>query len=79
VGSDYGVSEAASVALELALVPRGGGEPVWRAEYSFTQEPLTYNLWNLWGVLRGGPRWLTAAELARIGVDEAVSRLASAR
>jgi hypothetical protein len=74
-GSDFGVRRPASVALALLLVPAGATEPVWRADYAYTQEPLTYNLWNLWGVLRGGPRWLRAAEIARIGIDEAITRL----
>jgi hypothetical protein len=77
-GSDYGVAEPASVALRMILVPRGGAEAVWKADYAFTQEPLAYNLWNLWGVIRGGPKWMTAGELARIGIAEAVSRLAGA-
>ncbi|MGH7819499.1 MAG: hypothetical protein ACREQ9_06990 [Candidatus Binatia bacterium] len=75
VGSDYGASEPASVGLTLLLVAAGADAPMWQAEYSFTQLPLSYNLWNVWGVLRGGPKWLTAGELARIGIDEAVSRL----
>ncbi|MEA2626161.1 MAG: hypothetical protein QOD06_2206 [Candidatus Binatota bacterium] len=74
-GSDFGVRRPASVALALLLVPAGGTEPVWRADYAYTQEPLTYNLWNVWGVLRGGPKWLRAAEIARIGIDEAIARL----
>lgn len=76
VGSDYGVSEPASVSLQILATPAGRKQATWRADYSFTQEPLAYNLWNFWGVLRGGPRWLTADELARIGIDEAVDRLA---
>ncbi|MBI2964168.1 MAG: hypothetical protein HYY35_10475 [Deltaproteobacteria bacterium] len=76
VGSDYGISEPASVSVQVLATPAGRKQAAWRAEYTFTQEPLAYNLWNLWGVLRGGPRWLTADELARIGIEEAVDRLA---
>jgi hypothetical protein len=75
VGGDFGVSEPASVALRILLVPAGRAEPVWRADYAFTQEPLTYNLWNFWQVQRGGVKWLTAAEIAKIGIDEAIGRL----
>jgi hypothetical protein len=78
VGSAYGVSEPASVSLQLLLVRARQQDAAWKADYSITQEPLAYNLWNLWGVLRGGPKWLTAEELAKIGVDEAVARLAAA-
>jgi hypothetical protein len=79
VGTDYGALTPASVALEVLVVRRGASAAAWRAEYSFTQEPLAYNFWNLWGLLRGGPRWLTARELARIGVEEATARLFSTR
>ena len=77
VGSAYGVSEPASVSLQLLLVRAGRKDPSWKADYTFTQEPLAYNLLNFWGVLRAGPKWLTAEDLARIGVDEAVNRLAA--
>ena len=50
----------------------------WRADYTQTQEPLAYNLFKLWAVQRGGAKWLTADELAKIGVDEAVKELAAA-
>ncbi len=77
VGGDYGATEASSVGLELRVVSTKEKAVVWKADYAVTQEPLTYNLWNFWQVLRGGAHWLTAAELARIGVDEAVARLAA--
>ncbi len=79
VGSDFGVTQPASVSIQVLLVPVGEKRAVWKADYTFTQEPLAYNLWNLWGLLRGGLKWLTADEIARIGVDEAVKRLARGR
>ena len=75
-GSDYGASDGATVSLKVLLVPAGTKQASWSASYTIHQVPLTYNLWNFWGVLRAGPRWLTADELAHIGVDEAVTRLA---
>jgi hypothetical protein len=75
-GGDYGVSEPASVSIQLLAVRAGQKQPDWRADYTVTQEPLAYNLWNFWGVVQGGMRWLTVNELARIGVDEAVRQLA---
>ena len=77
VGSAYGVTEPAAVSIQMFVVRAGQKHPVWTADYTFTQEPLTYNLLNLWGV-RGGPKWHTADELAQFGVDEAVRRLAAA-
>jgi len=75
-GGDYGVSEPASVSIQFFVVWAGQKQPDWKADYTVTQEPLAYNLWNLWGVVQGGMRWLTVNELARIGVDEAVRQLA---
>ena len=65
------------MSLQLLLVRAGRKDASWKADYTFTQEPLAYNLLNFWGVLRAGPKWLTAEDLARIGVDEAVNRLAA--
>ncbi len=78
VGTAYGVTEPASVSLQVLLVRAGQKQAAWRADYTQTQEPLAYNLWNLWGFVRGGLKWLAAADLARIGVDEAVKELAAA-
>jgi hypothetical protein len=78
VGTAYGVSEPASISLQVLLVRAGQKQAAWRADYTQTQEPLTYNLWNLWGFVRGGPKWLAADDLARIGIDEAVKELAAA-
>jgi hypothetical protein len=78
VGSAFGVAEPASVSFQVLLVRAGQKHAVWRADFTQTQEPLTYNLWGFWKVQRGGLRWLTADDLARIGVDEAVKRLAAA-
>lgn len=77
VGSAYGVTEPASVSIQFLLVPAGEKQPAWKADYTVTQEPLAYNLRSLW-VARGGPRWLATDDLARIGIDEAVGRLAAA-
>jgi hypothetical protein len=76
-GSDYGASDGATVSLRVLLVPAGGKSAVWSADYSIHQVPLTYNLWNFWEVQRGGLRWHTADDLAAIGIQEAVKRLAA--
>jgi len=76
-GSDYGASDGATVSLSVLLVPAGAKQAVWKAGYTIHQVPLTYNLWNFWEVQRGGLRWHTVDELAAIGIDEAVKRLAT--
>ncbi len=76
-GSDYGATDGATVSLRVLLVPAGAKTAAWSADYSFHQVPLTYNLWNFWEVQRGGLHWHTADELAAIGIQEAVKRLAT--
>ena len=76
-GSDYGATDGATVSLRVLLVPAGAKQAAWKADYTIHQVPLTYNLWNFWEVQRGGLRWHTVDELAAIGIDEAVKRLAT--
>ena len=76
-GSEYGASDPAAVSLVVMLVPSGGKHAVWRGGYTFQQAPLTYNLWNFWAFQQGGFRWQTVDELTKIGIDEAVKRLAA--
>jgi hypothetical protein len=74
-GSEYGSRHPASVAFDLALYSVESGRTVWREEFDQTQEPLSSNLLNWWQFWRAGPRWFSAAELARLGVEKLVSDL----
>ena len=74
-GSEYGSRQPASVAFRLALYSTESGRTVWHGEFDQTQEPLTSNLLNWWQFWRAGPRWFTAAELSRLGVEKLVSEL----
>ncbi len=78
VGTEYGASEAASVWFELQLVAVSSGAVVWHGEFDHTQEPLSSNLLNWWMFWRAGPRWLSASELAGLGVDELFPRMTAA-
>jgi hypothetical protein len=69
VGTEYGASQPASVWFELGLVRVSSGEIVWKGSFDKTQEPLTSNLLNWWMFWRAGPRWLSAGELAGLGID----------
>ena len=48
VGSACGVTEPASVSLQVLLVRAGEKQATWRADFTQTQEPLAYNLLNFW-------------------------------
>jgi hypothetical protein len=69
VGTDYGATEPASVWFELGLVAVSSGKVVWKGRFDQTQEPLTSNLLKWWMFWRAGPRWISASELAGMGVD----------
>jgi hypothetical protein len=85
VGTDLGATQPASVSFDLGLVAVSTGEVLWRGRFDQTQEPLTSNLLKWWMFWRAGPRWMTASELAGLGVDRlfrdmtaTVNRLGSA-
>jgi Peptidoglycan-synthase activator LpoB len=77
VGTEYGVSQPASVWFELALVAVSTGDVAWKGHFDQTQEPLSSNLLNWWMFWRGGPRWFSAGELAGLGVDRLFKDLTS--
>jgi hypothetical protein len=75
VGTEYGASQAASVWFELDLVAVATGDIVWHGVFDQTQEPLTSNLFNWWMFWRAGPRWISAGELAGLGVDQLFAQM----
>jgi len=43
---------------------------VWEGKFDETQRPLTENLFKIGSFFRRKASWLTAAELASVGMDE---------
>jgi len=74
-GSDFGADEPASVAFRLKLVSTASGEVLWEGEFDETQQSLSGNLLNFWQFWRGGPRWFSAAEFSRMGVERLLEDL----
>jgi len=74
-GSEYGAKAPASVSFGLALVSVHSGKILWQARFDRTQQPLTANLFNWWMFWRAGPRWFSAQELARLGVERLLEDL----
>jgi hypothetical protein len=70
VGTAYGASQGASVAFELGLVSVASGEQIWSADFEDTQEALATNFLDFWMFWSAGARWLTANELAGLGVEK---------
>jgi hypothetical protein len=75
IGSEHGVDVPASVAFDLSLIKPEDGAILWREKFDKTQKSLSENLleWNTF--VRGRGRWMTAEELAVLGLEDMVSRM----
>ncbi len=60
--------------FSIELRRAADGAVLWRGAYDETQQALSENLADAGTFFRGGGRWLTARELARLGVEELVRR-----
>lgn len=75
IGSSVGVERPASVGFDLHLFRVKDGREVWKGKMDETQRPLSENLFKVGSFFRRKARWLTAEELASVGLDEALRRL----
>ena len=71
-GTDYAANRPASVAFDLYLLNAGDGVIWWKARFDKTQISLSENLFDLQTFLKAKGRWMTADELAEIGLAEFV-------
>jgi hypothetical protein len=71
-GAEFAVESAASVDVDLYLVSLRGKGVVWKFEYDKTQQSLAENLLDLNTFLRAKGRWLSAFELAELGLERMV-------
>jgi hypothetical protein len=79
VGSSIGVEKPASVAFDIHLFRLRDGIEVWRGGFDETQKPLSENLLKIGSFLRRKGAWLTAEELASVGMDEMLKKLSGAK
>ena len=75
VGTEYGARQPAAVALTLNLISVTSGKILWSRSFDQTQRPLASNLFNWWQFWRGGPRWFSAQEFTRLGVERLLEDL----
>ncbi len=68
-GQDYAVKTAASVAYDLYLLSPEDGRVLWKGQFDMTQRSLSENLLEMDTFLRGGGKWMTASQLAEMGLD----------
>jgi hypothetical protein len=79
LGSDFAVTEPASVAFDLHMVSPADGTILWKGKFDKTQQSLSENLLD-WELFRQGKgRWLTAQRLAQIGLKALLERVPQGR
>jgi hypothetical protein len=75
-GGEFGSTQPASVGVELALHTSPGSRSLWTGRFDHTQHALSENALVAARYPGAGSRWLTAAELARWGIESAARKLA---
>jgi peptidoglycan-synthase activator LpoB len=75
-GAEYGAKRPAAVAFSLQLISVSSGKTLWTGAFDQQQQPLSTNLFNWWQFWQGGPKWFSAQEFARIGVEHVLDDLA---
>ena len=74
IGSSIGAEKPASVGFDLHLLRLRDDRMVWGGKFDETQRPLSENLLKIGSFLRRKASWLTAEELAGVGMDEMLTR-----
>src|SRR4030042_845225 len=74
IGSPIGVEKPASAGFDIHLFRLRDGSEVWQGKFDETQRPLSENLFKIGSFFRRKASWLTAEELARVGMDEMLKR-----
>jgi len=75
IGSPIGVEKPASVSFDIHLFRLRDEKEVWQGKSDETQRPLSENLFKIGSFFRRKASWLTAEELASVGMDEMLRRL----
>jgi len=74
-GSSLGVERPASVGFDLHLFRLRDEKMVWMGKFDETQRPLSENLLKIGSFIRRKGSWMTASELANVGMDEMLEKL----
>lgn len=75
IGSSLGVEKPASVGFDVHLFRLRDERMVWGGKFDETQRPLSENLFKIGSFFRRKAHWLTAEELASVGMDEMLKKL----
>ena len=68
-GESYGVIRAASVAFSLHLISVKKATVLWSGRFDKTQRSLSENLLDMRTFFRGKGKWMSARELASLGLE----------
>jgi hypothetical protein len=71
-GTAYAANRPASVAFDAYLLSDEDGVILWKARFDKTQASLSENLFDIHTFIKAKGQWMTAAELAEIGLTEFV-------
>ena len=74
-GSDYAARQPASVSFDLYMVESGVGAILWKGNYDKTQRSLSENILDRMTFLRAGGKWLSAEQLAKLGLEDLIAKL----
>jgi hypothetical protein len=75
IGSRMGVDKPASVGFDVHLFRLKDEKMVWVGRFDETQKPLSENLFEIGSFFRRKGSWLTAEDLASVGMDEMLRKL----
>jgi hypothetical protein len=75
IGSSIGVERPASVGFDLHLFRLRDEKMMWIGKFDEIQRPLSENLLKMGSFFRRKAQWLTAEELANVGMDEMLRKL----
>lgn len=70
VGYDFSAERPASVAFEIRLLNVKDGITIWRGVFDRTQKSLMEDIFQASSFFKGGAKWLTADQLAKLGMDK---------
>ena len=71
VGGDYGADSPASVNFSMKLFDTSDGSVIWSATFDETQQSFMSNIMS---AHKYGLKWLTAEELATLGIEEKIAQ-----
>jgi hypothetical protein len=75
IGSRIGAVKPASVGFDVHLLRLRDGKRVWDGKFDETQRPLSENILKIGSFFRRQASWLSAEELASVGMDEMLKKL----